>query len=174
MAKTVVAEADRRRRRPTKQGVVLSEQLIVDTAHFKYNSSAAVEVWASADDPAPAADSAAWQPLLARTRLQPDTRHVLPVTSPEVVTCVRVDAFPDGGLSRVRVIGAIAPEARARAGYLWFNALPAAQATAVLENAGVPAEAAAGLAARRPLAPADVAGSDLRVLAGLLGGPPER
>lgn len=32
MAKTVVAEADRRRRRPTKQGVVLSEQLIVDTA----------------------------------------------------------------------------------------------------------------------------------------------
>ena len=32
MAKAVVAEADRRRRRPTKQGVVLSEQLIVETA----------------------------------------------------------------------------------------------------------------------------------------------
>lgn len=32
MAKTVVAEADRRRRRPTKQGVLLSEQLIVETA----------------------------------------------------------------------------------------------------------------------------------------------
>jgi allantoicase len=88
-----------------------------------------------------------------------------------------VDAFPDGGLSRVRVIGAIAPPARARAGYLWFNALPAAQATAVLENAGVPAEAAAGLAAQRPLAQADVlpgvAESHLRVLAGLLVGPPE-
>lgn len=152
-------------------------QLIVDTAHFKYNSSAAVEVWASADDPAPAADSAVWRPLLARTRLQPDTRHVLPVASPEVVSCVRVDAFPDGGLSRVRVIGAIAPAARARAGYLWFNALPAAQATAVLDNAGVPAEAAAGLAAQRPLAQADVlpgvAESHLRVLAGLLVGPPE-
>ena len=32
MAKTVVGEAQRRRRRPTKQGVVLSEALIVETA----------------------------------------------------------------------------------------------------------------------------------------------
>ena len=32
MPKDVVTEADRRRRRPTKQGVVLSEQLIVETA----------------------------------------------------------------------------------------------------------------------------------------------
>jgi len=32
MPKTVVAEADRRRRRPTKRGVVLSERLIVETA----------------------------------------------------------------------------------------------------------------------------------------------
>lgn len=32
MPKTVVAEADRRRRRPTKQGVVLTEWMIVDTA----------------------------------------------------------------------------------------------------------------------------------------------
>ena len=32
MPKDVVAESDRRRRRPTKQGVVLDEQMIVDTA----------------------------------------------------------------------------------------------------------------------------------------------
>ncbi len=32
MPKTVVPEANRRRRRPTKQGVVLSEALIVETA----------------------------------------------------------------------------------------------------------------------------------------------
>lgn len=32
MPKSVVAEADRRRRRPTKQGVVLNEQIIVGTA----------------------------------------------------------------------------------------------------------------------------------------------
>lgn len=32
MAKTVVTEAERRRRRPTKQGVVLSEAMIVETA----------------------------------------------------------------------------------------------------------------------------------------------
>ena len=154
-------------------------QLIVDTAHFKYNASAAVEAWACTDDAVPAADSAAWQPLLARTRLQPDTRHVLPVASPAVVSCVRLDAFPDGGLSRVRMIGTIAPAARALAGYRWFNALPAAQAVGALENAGVPADAAAAIAGQRPLrqnragALPGVAESHLRRLATFLDGRPE-
>ena len=41
-------------------------QLIVDTAHFKYNASAAIEAWACADDRCLPPDSAAWEPLLAR------------------------------------------------------------------------------------------------------------
>ena len=77
-------------------------QLIVDTAHFKYNASAEVAVQASGREPAPAAASPDWTPLLGRTRLQPDTRHVLAVPGrpgSEPVTAIRLDAFPDGGLS---------------------------------------------------------------------------
>jgi allantoicase len=39
---------------------------------------------------------------------------------------VRLDAIPDGGLSRVRLIGSIEAKARRAAGYRWFNSLPAA------------------------------------------------
>ena len=46
-----------------------------------------------------------WAVLLPRTRVQPDTRHQLPVQADEPVTHVRLDVFPDGGLARFRVHG---------------------------------------------------------------------
>src|SRR5262249_37755461 len=104
------------------------QQLVVDTAHFKYNASAEVAAWAPGDAPVPAHDSPPWQPLLPRTRLQPDTRHVLPVAGPAASTGLRLDAFPDGGISRLRVIGTIDPAARVGAGLRWLNSLPADQA----------------------------------------------
>ncbi len=130
-------------------------QLIVDTAHFKYNASAEIEVQASVHEPAPAADSADWTPLLDRTRLQPDTRHVLAVpggSRGQPVTAIRLDAFPDGGISRVRVIGRISPAARRRAGYRWLNSLPADQALRCFTGAGLPQDVAAEVAGQRPLA----------------------
>ena len=87
-------------------------------------------------------------------RLQPDTRHEFAVDHPEPVAAIRLDAFPDGGLSRVRAIGSIDPLARKLAGYRWFNALPMAQAVRVLTAAGVAMDAAAAIAAARPLAAA--------------------
>ena len=126
-------------------------QLVVDTAHFRYNASAEVAAYGCAEEPAPDVGSPAWRPLLPRTRLQPDTRHVLAVSPGPAVACVRLDAFPDGGLSRVRVIGRIHPAARVLAGYLWFNALPANQATQCLADSGVPPSLAAEVAAQRPL-----------------------
>ena len=126
-------------------------QLIIDTAHFRYNASAAVAVYGCDRSPAPPAGSPAWTPLLDRVRLQPDTRHVFAVDDDRVVAAIRLDAFPDGGVSRVRVIGSIDPAARRRAGYRWFNSLPASQALICLANAGLPAETAAAVVARRPL-----------------------
>ena len=157
-------------------------QLIVDTAHFRYNASARIAVQAcGAAGPAPAADSAAWRPLLGPTRLQPDTRHVLAVPAladGQPVTSIRLDAFPDGGISRLRVIGRITPAARVAAGYRWFNALPADQAERCLASAGLPDYAASLVAGRRPLgagwadelphggAPAEA----IAVVAGMLAG----
>ena len=147
----------------------LIHRIVLDTAHFKYNASAEVTLSGSPDDPAPAADpgsadvrgsaadpnplagAPAWRTLLARTRLQPDTRHEFtPRTSTR--RAVRLDAYPDGGLSRVRLIGRIDPHARRAAGYRWFNSLPATQAVQCLLDAGLEPDLAAQIADRRPLA----------------------
>jgi allantoicase len=130
-------------------GVV--RKLVVDTAHFKYNASAAVALYGCEQDLAPTGDSPAWLPLLGRTRLQPDTRHEFTSQCAQPVSTVRLDAFPDGGLSRVRLIGTIGAEARRAAGYRWFNSLPHAQAVHCLVSAGIEPEAAAEIASQRPL-----------------------
>jgi allantoicase len=97
-------------------------QAEIDTSHFKNNASAEVELWGCADDPVPGLASARWFPVLPRTRLQPDTRHLFTLARPgAAVAAVRVDAFPDGGISRVRLLGAPEPSARYRAGLRWFT-----------------------------------------------------
>lgn len=124
-------------------------RVIIDTAHFKYNASAAVALSGCTKDVEPGSPD--WRPLLDRVRLQPDTRHVYDLAPADPVSYVRLDAFPDGGISRVRLIGTIDPAARRTAGYRWFNALPASQARQCLTDAGVPAEQAAALADQRPV-----------------------
>jgi allantoicase len=126
-------------------------QLIADTAHFKYNASAQIAVYGCNQDLPPPADSPGWVPLLRRTSLQPDTRHVLALSHEQSVASIRLDAFPDGGLSRVRVIGSIDRAARRLAGYRWFNSLPQSQAAACLADAGMAADLAADIASQRPL-----------------------
>ncbi|MDX8528243.1 allantoicase [Mesorhizobium sp. MSK_1335] len=124
----------------------------IDTAHFKYNASAEVALYGAPGEGMPQADSDAWAPMLSRRSLQPDTRHVfmLPAgASP--ISFVRLDAFPDGGISRIRLWGAVYPAARCEAGYRWFNALPAEQARYVLLEQGASADLAARLTAARPL-----------------------
>ena len=183
-------------------------QLIVDTAHFKYNASAEIAVQACGEgrtagdirasaaagsagpEPAPPTGSPDWAPLLGRTRLQPDTRHVLTVPAAgggQPVAAIRLDAFPDGGISRLRVIGCISPEARRRAGYRWLNSLPAGQALRCLADAGLPADLAAAVAGQRPLAghwledlreepgsvrPGRMPAGAIRILTAMLAGPP--
>jgi hypothetical protein len=73
------------------------------------------------------------------------------VSHDQSVASIRLDAFPDGGLSRVRVIGSIDPAARRLAGYRWFNSLPQNQAAACLADAGMAADLAADIASQRPL-----------------------
>jgi allantoicase len=121
-------------------GVV--RRIVVDTAHFKYNASAEIALRSEADDHAP---------LLERTRLQPDTRHEFGSQHDRPVATVRLDAYPDGGLSRVRLIGHLTPQARRAAGLRWFNSLPAAQAIQCLTGAGIDPDRAAQVTGQRPL-----------------------
>jgi len=139
-------------------GVV--RRLVVDTAHFRYNASAEVALRSEAE---------AGAALLERTRLQPDTRHEFPSWHDRPVAVVRLDAYPDGGLSRVRLIGHLTPQARRAAGYRWFNSLPALQATQCLTGAGIDPDRAAQVTGQRPLAE-DAAGDP--ALTGMLEGQP--
>jgi allantoicase len=113
----------------------------LDTSHFKGNAPG----WASLSDGAGAV-------LLDRVRLQPDTRHRFVVPGEREMSEVRLDIYPDGGMARLRLHGALTEQGRAEFILRWFNRLPAAQATAVLMAAGTPGLAAQGLVAARPAA----------------------
>lgn len=78
----------------------------LDTMFFVHNAPGAAMVRGRLGD-------GPWRELVARTRLQPDTRHRLPAAPGGPVDAVRVDVYPDGGMARVRVVGTLTPEALA-------------------------------------------------------------
>jgi len=154
-------------------------QAIVDTRNFRYNASSAIELWAHPPDLHLGPEATGWRPILPRQDIQPDTIHLFELADDQPTGWVRLDAFPDGGLARLRLVGSVEPGARRQAGYRWFNALPDDQAVACLEATGVPpGAAAAALVGARPLTPplrgarADTNPSGaLQALAGILGDP---
>lgn len=105
----------RRRRGPGHDWVVLRlgrrgtiDAVVVDTAHFKgnYPDRCALE---GCDTPGVTDvpdDGCAWFPLLAESPLGPDTEHRFDaLLTSRPVTHVRLRIFPDGGVSRLRVLG---------------------------------------------------------------------
>jgi allantoicase len=88
-------------------------------------------------------------PLLARTRLQPDTRHRFVLDAGRGVDRVRLDVYPDGGMARLRLWGRPTPAGRSALGRRWFAALPDVQALEVLGAVGVPPEEAGRLVRSR-------------------------
>ncbi|TXS57502.1 allantoicase [Streptomyces sp. t39] len=80
----------------------------IDTAYLKGNSAgwAALSVRDGADG--------AWREVLPRTRLQPDTNHRFVLDAPAVGRDVRIDIYPDGGISRLRLLGSLTEQGAAR------------------------------------------------------------
>jgi allantoicase len=80
--------------------------------------------------------------LVARTALQPDTRHRFAVPGSPVTGEVRLDIYPDGGMARLRVLGRPTAAARAELAARFLRLLPEAQLAGLLRTAGLdPAEA---------------------------------
>ncbi|HEV7384052.1 MAG TPA: allantoicase [Phenylobacterium sp.] len=111
----------RRRREPGNDWAVLElgafgrvEEVTVDTAHFKGNYPDRCSIQASArahGSPEEIAKQAeAWPVLLPEVKLSADHVHVfrdeLAALGP--VKFVRLNIFPDGGVSRLRVVGRVA------------------------------------------------------------------
>jgi allantoicase len=87
--------------------------------------------------------------LIARTRLQPDTRHRFPVPGGPVAEQVRMDVYPDGGMARLRVLGTPTQAAREALADRFLRLLPEAQLAAVLRAAGLPPDEAGRPASAR-------------------------
>ncbi|WP_040799990.1 allantoicase [Nocardia higoensis] len=80
----------------TEGTIALAE---VDTSCFLGNAPGEAEIVGIGKD-------GATVPLLARTALQPDTRHRFVLASSAPVLEVRLNVYPDGGLARLRLFGA--------------------------------------------------------------------
>lgn len=111
----------RRRREPGHDWAVLElgtfgtiEEITVDTAHFKGNYPDRCSIQATRrahGSPGEiAAQAEAWPVLLPEVKLSADTVHVfkdeLAALGP--VKFVRLNIYPDGGVSRLRVVGKVA------------------------------------------------------------------
>lgn len=141
-------------------GVVRLAEL--DTSWFLHNAPGSARLTGLAE-------SGEWVELLPRTPLQPDTRHRIVLDAGVPVSEVRLDAYPDGGMARLRLWGTPTPAGRSRLGRTWFDALPPATATEVLRAAGIP-DPEAAVQARPTLG----AGPLPPAVAALLDGPTAR
>ncbi|MEO0574100.1 MAG: allantoicase [Pseudomonadota bacterium] len=108
-----------RRRVPGNDWVVLAlgtlgtiERIEVDTAHFKGNYPdramfQAARLDTVADDTDWSAISASWPELMPEQKLSADAQHLFAdeVNALGPVTHVRMNIYPDGGVSRVRLFG---------------------------------------------------------------------
>ena len=84
----------------------------IDTNHYKGNfpESASIEGCFAPGAPADALAQARWHEILPRTTLQPNHRHYFSKNLQQrgPVSHVRLNIFPDGGISRLRVYGTVA------------------------------------------------------------------
>jgi allantoicase len=141
----------------------------VDTSYFVGNAPGWVSLRGIDAASAALEDESAWTELVARTRVQPDTRHFYRVREPAAFTHIRLDVYPDGGLARLRVHGEIAPDSLTDATVRWLDSLPEQHALAVLTADGdLARDEAEKLVAGRPWGSADAVPAD--VLRALLGG----
>lgn len=84
------------------------EKIVVDTCHFKgnYPDSCSIEC-SVVDDENPT--NGDWQTLLPKQKLSADNEHefVTAINSHNGITHIRLNIFPDGGISRLRLFGKI-------------------------------------------------------------------
>ena len=107
----------RRRREPGNDWAVVElghagtiEEILLDTAYFKGNYPAFASLQAAnikngTDETIPA-ESSEWVEILAKQPLTADSEHIFkPTASIGPITHVRLNIYPDGGVSRLRLFG---------------------------------------------------------------------
>jgi len=106
----------RRRRTPGHDACVIRlgvpgivRGLDIDTSYFtgNYPPHASVDACTSDED----VPEEGWVELVAKTDLEGDSHHLLPVHNDNSWTHLRLNIFPDGGVARLRVFGEVRGDA---------------------------------------------------------------
>ena len=108
----------RRRREPGHDWIIVKlgaasivEKIEVDTCHYKGNYPDRCSLQAAHVASATGEEAASWPQLLAEQKLQADHIHTFSrdvIAEPGPVNHVRLNIFPDGGVSRLRIFGRLA------------------------------------------------------------------
>jgi allantoicase len=109
----------RRRRGPGHDWAIIRlgapgivRKIEIDTNHFKgnYPGSASIDACLEPGAGLAQAEHASWMPLLPRTTLRAHHRHLLAkeLVKSGPVSHLRLNIYPDGGISRLRVYGTVA------------------------------------------------------------------
>lgn len=112
-----------------RPGVV--HALDIDTRNFTGNYPPRASVDCLVSEQRIPGENAQWRPLVPRIELKGDSRHPIAVESPQHVTHLRLNIFPDGGVARLRAYGRVAPR--------WGAQKPAERVDlCAMENGAVP------------------------------------
>ena len=106
-------------------------QVEIDTSYYVGNAPGWVGLHTLDARKSDLDDPGAWQEILPRTAVAPDTRHRLLLDGAPAATHLRLDVYPDGGLSRLRLYGELDDDAAAVAHRRWWDALPAGHRAAI-------------------------------------------
>ena len=100
----------------------LLHHAVIDTTRFVGNAPGHARL----------SDAATGAELLPRTRLIPDNEHRFRLRAGAGPTgLVRLDIYPDGGISRLRLIGVVPPDLREQIAGRWLGLLPGDLAASV-------------------------------------------
>ncbi len=88
------------------------QKIIVDTHHFKgnYPDSCAIDYCISTNDEEVMNNTVLWKPLLNKQKLTAHQEHYFEtekIETNEAITHIKLKIYPDGGISRLRMIGTI-------------------------------------------------------------------
>ena len=85
------------------------DKILLDTCHFKgnYPDSCMIEACNCDSDETVLSGDPGWKEVLPKQKLGADAEHIFEkeVTNPGVYTHIRLNIYPDGGVSRLRIFG---------------------------------------------------------------------
>jgi len=131
-------------------------EIEIDTNHFKgnYPDTCSIEA-CDAIDP----ERADWREILPKTKMKPHHRHFFSIAHADPITHVKLCVYPDGGVSRLRVLGSLTGDARTAIGLARINAFPAAHAERELSKCCASKRWAHEVVRERPFASEDALAS---------------